>query len=214
MISFVLMTALTLSPIPTGIVITEVQIRSESRITIFNPGTEDLDVSGFRLRRRSSTGREYSVRVFPRGSIIIAGGYFTWSNSKDDRHLDIGADVWSTALLSNNNSIALVSPKGDIIDSVAWGSGKNQFLSGEPIPLNPSEGQIIRRIFSDEGYRSTGDNSDDFELYPGIKLDVPRDTHIRTWTKERNDGTSPIAIGSGIAILSALSILMLKRAIF
>ena len=208
------MTALTLSPTPTGIVITEVQIRNESRIIIFNPGTENLDVSEFRLRRKSSTGREYSIRVFPRGSIIVAGGYLTWSNSKDDRHLDIGADVWSTALLSNNNSIALVSPKGDIIDSVAWGSGENQFFSGEPIPLNPSEGQIIRRIFLNESYRSTGDNSNDFELYPGIKLDAPKDTHIRTWTKERNDDTSPVAIGGGVAILSALSILMLKRAIF
>lgn len=208
------MTALTLSPISTDIVITEVQIRSESRITIFNPGTKDLDISGFRLRRKSSTGREHSVRVFPRGSVIVAGGYFTWSNSKDDRHLDIGADVWSTALLSNNNSISLVSPRGDIIDSVAWGSGKDQFLSGEAISLNPSEGQIIRRIFLDEGYRSTGDNSNDFELYPGTKLDVLKDTDIRTWTKERNDDTSPVAIGGGVAILSTLSILMLKRAIF
>lgn len=209
-----MMTAAALFPTPNGPIITEVQIRNESQITIFNPGTEDLDISGFKLRKRSSTGKEYSVRVFPQESAVVAGGSFIWSNSKGDRHLNIGADVRSTATISNDNSIALVSPEGDIVDSVAWGNGDDQFLSGSPIPSNPSEGQIIRRIASDDGYRSTGDNSKDFELYPGTRSDLSNDYLIRTWTGEEDESASPVVVGSGIAVFSALSILMLKRTIF
>ena len=214
MIFIILMAATALFPTPTGLIITEIQIHGEDQVTIFNPGTENLDISGFRLRKRSSTGKESSVRVFPKESEIVAGGSFIWSNSKNNHHLKIGADVWSRATISNNNSIALISPEGDIVDSVAWGEGTDQFLSGKPIFSNPSEDQIIRRRTSDEGYHLTGDNSKDFELYPGVKFNLLNNSSIRRWTREKDEGTSPIALGGGIAILSALSILILKRSIF
>lgn len=211
MIPIILITAMVLSPTPV-LIITEVQVHGESHIKIFNPGTEDLDISGFRLRKKTASGRESSIRVFPKESTITAGGYFTWANSKNNHHLKIEADVWSKTGISDNNNIALVSPEGDILDSVAWGKGDNQFLSGKPIP-NPSKDQIIRRISSDEKYQITGDNLSDFELYPGIKSDISESEFIQTWTGE-NSKTSPIIIGVGVAILSLLSILILRRAIY
>ncbi len=212
----ILATALALAS--TGnLMITEVQIRgdspSESHITIFNQSNNDIDISGFKIRKKSSTGREYSVRVFPKENKIFAGGYFTWSNSRNDYHLKIDADTWSTAGISNDNSIGLFSPSNKIIDSLAWGDGDGQFLSGSPIPVNPNNDQIIKRKTFEGRYENTGDNSADFFLYPETIIDIMESDLIQHRSQEKRDNQSPVAIGAGIVILSSFSILMLKKSI-
>ena len=53
------------------LLIVEVQIAGEKAnndfIKIYNPTDSDLDISGYKLRKRSSTGGESSIRVFPEG---------------------------------------------------------------------------------------------------------------------------------------------------
>ncbi len=214
--SIILVTALAL--VSTGnLMITEVQIRSdspnESHITIFNQSDDDIDISGFKIRKKSSTGREYSVRVFPKESKISAGGYFTWSNSRNDYHLKIDADTWSTAGISNDNSIAIFSPSNEIIDSLAWGDGDGQFLLGSPIPVNPNNDQIIKRKISEGRYENTGDNSTDFFLYPETIIKMAESDLIQYRSQEKREERSPVAIGASIAIFSSFSILMLKKSI-
>ncbi len=200
-----------------NLIFTEIQIRGESPdesyITIFNHGSINLDISGFKLRKRSSTGKEYSIRVFPQGSIIQSKEYFTWSNSKNDYHLDINADIWSTAGISNNNSIAILSPEGKIIDSLAWGNGENQFLKGSPLPSNPEKNQIIKRIFLNSEYRDTGDNSVDFRFDPEITINIPESNFVLKRQEKIRRDPHPITSGAGIALISALSILMLKKSL-
>lgn len=199
------------------IIITEVQVRGESPdesyITIFNQGDSDINISKFKLRKRSSTGKESSIRVFPYESIILSKGYFKWANSRNNHHLDIEADVWSTAGISANNSIALLSPENKIIDSLSWGSGKSQFLLGPSLAQNPENHQIIKRISSMSGYQNTKDNYKDFQLDPEIDLNIPESKFIETQIKIDQSNTSPITSGVGIAVLSALSILILKKSL-
>ncbi len=209
-IPFILATSMTVVP-PTGPMITEIQIRGDSHIVLYHQDDNDIDISGFKLRKRSSTGKEYSVRVFPQGSIIPANGHFVWANSKNDHHLSVGADVWSTAGISRDNSVALISSSGDIVDSVAWGVGEDQFgLNALP---NPAEGQIIKRLSSDGGYLRTGDVLTDFFLHPDIGSGFPEVIDMTKRSQERERKISPIATGAGIALLSSISILALKRSL-
>ncbi|MDI6602580.1 MAG: lamin tail domain-containing protein [Patescibacteria group bacterium] len=155
-----------------NLLIVEVQIAGEKInddndfIKIHNHSDYDLDISGYKLRKRTSTGKESSIRVFPNGSKIPAKGYFLWANSKNDFHLTIGADIWNKAYLAKNNSIALLSPEGIILDALAWGESQNPFVLGSPFPENPGPNQRLKRKQINGIYQDTNNNSQDFYLYP------------------------------------------------
>ncbi len=199
-----------------NIMITEVQIKGEttnqSHIEIFNPNSYDLDLSGYRLRKRSSTGKEYSIRVFPKGVVIKARDYLLWANSRDDYHLKVNADLSSSATISNNNSIALFTPEGEVVDSVAWGQGTDQFVMGSPVNFNPSRNNGIRRIEDENGYLNNGDNSLDFRVEPETLIEVPS-TSIKTERLGREEKSQAPMIAFGLALTSSLLILALKRSI-
>ncbi len=197
-----------------GIIISEIQIEGESvnecYIKLYNPLQRNIDVSGYNLRKKTSTGTDGSVRVFPAESIIKADGYFLWASSREgDFPSKVGADVSSTQYLSSNNSIALFDDNGLLIDAVAWGDGENQYFKGKPLE-NPKKGQIIKRVKDSGSYIRTGDNSLDFYTYPPLALPLKVDG-------ERIDDKKEKKI-SGIFLLSlfpslffGLLIIYLKR---
>lgn len=152
------------------LLIVEVQITgdisSNDFIKIYNPAGQDINVSGYKLRKRVSTGSESSLRVFPKESLIKANGYFIWANSKENFYLTLGANVWSTDTLTKNNSIALFNQEGVIIDALAWGKSQNPFLKGSPFPENPESNQKLKRKQTGGIYQDTNNNAQDFYLNP------------------------------------------------
>ena len=156
---------------PPKILITEIQIKTATSsnydfVELYNPITSSLDISGFQLKKRTSGGKEYSVRVFPSGSSISPEDYFLWANSEYASSTQIPADVTSTQTLAGNNSLGLFDREGNVIDQVAWGSSTNPFVETAPFPENPEETQTLGRKFDnqDNNYLDTDDNSQDFEL--------------------------------------------------
>lgn len=152
------------------LLIVEVQIASEISsndfIKIYNPTDADLDISGYKLRKRSSTGSESSIRVFPGESLIKAKDYFLWANSNESFASSTNADTWSTAFLAKNNSLALFDSEGNIIDALAWGESESPFVEGLPYPENPDKNQKLERKKTDSVYQDMNDNSQDFYLNP------------------------------------------------
>lgn len=150
-----------------ALMITEVQISGDQAdhdyVKIYNHG-KDLDVSGFQLKKKSSTGREYSLRVFPKGTFIGEMEYLVWANSTNDFAKSIEANLSSKANLSKDNSIALFDSSGNIISALAWGSGQDQFIEGFVAVDNPEKNQLIKRRKIDDKYQSTQSNKDDFYL--------------------------------------------------
>lgn len=144
-----------------GLLVVEVQIEGENAandyIKIYNQSEEEVNVKGYKLRKRTSSGNEYSVRVFPKG-VILPKDYFTWANSKSDFHLSVGADIWSTAEIAKNNSIALFDDNDKLLDAVSWGDNSKPF-NKKGIPGNPRK---ITRKKNLNGYQNTKDNSRDF----------------------------------------------------
>ncbi len=194
------------------LIIVEVQVRketpSQSYIKIYNQNTKEKDISGFRLVKKSSTGREYSIRVFPNESFISGNGYFKWANSRDDYHFLVNADAKSTAEISSDNSVALISKDGNVIDSLAWGKGKNQFISKNPFPFNPQEKELIKRVKESGIYKNTKDNSVDFYIFPERNvLKTNPQEHVSNLKKETE---LPIKKGVSIAVFLSVLFLILK----
>jgi hypothetical protein len=177
------------TPAPTHPVIFEVQTTAgpgnttNDYIKILNPTSSTIDISNWKLRKRTSSGSESSVRVFPStgsgqvssGLAIAPGGYFVWANSSDGFADTLGANVSSTATIADDTSIALEDSTDAIIDALAWGSGlTNPFVEGSAFPQNPGVGPSASSGVSQKLTRKTDpatrfvidsdDNSADFEL--------------------------------------------------
>lgn len=152
------------------ILITEIQIEGKESffdfIEIYNPNAFSVNISNFQLKKKSSSGAEYSIRVFPEGSVILAKDYFLWINSDYASFSQILVDVSSAQTLAKDNSIALFDKKKNIIDSLAWGSSSNPFLEGMAFVENPVENQSLGRKWDKESqnYQDTENNYQDFEI--------------------------------------------------
>jgi hypothetical protein len=150
------------------LVIAAVQIvgvaANDDFVKMYNPTPNAVDLSGFKLRKRSSTGTDSSLREFPKGSTIAPGGYFVWASSSNGFAQSIGADASSTGTLAANNSVALFDGSEVQIDAVAWGTGTNQYVEGAPYPDSPPASQVLERKFVTGAVIDTDNNAADFTL--------------------------------------------------
>jgi predicted extracellular nuclease len=196
-----------------GIIITEIQIEGESAnecfIKIYNPENKEIDISGYKLRKKTSSGTDSSIRVFPKGSFIKSNSFFLWGSSKEKSYPEkIGADVSSIQTLSKNNSIALLNKEGELIDAVSWGEGENAYILGNPLE-NPENGQIIKRKIDNKKYLQTEDNFFDFYLYPPTTS--PSQIEKTYSEKEEKKNKSPLFISFLSSIIIASIVLYLKK---
>lgn len=169
---------------PPKILISEIQIDTTTSssydfVELYNPNNFDIDISGFQLKKKASTGSETSIRVFSTGSKILAQSYFLWANSNYALSGLISADATSTQTLAKNNSLALFDKNGNLLDAVAWGSSTNPFVKGSPFSQNPEKNQSLgRKWIEGTGYQDTDNNSVDFEIQsptPKAKNETFRD---------------------------------------
>lgn len=192
-----------------ALLIVEVQIAGDSSdndfIKIYNQSDNSFDISGYKLKKRSSNGKEYSIIVIGktqanfRNTIIPARGYFLWANSKDDFYSTIRADVWSKATLARNNSIALLNPEGLILDALAWGESQNPFVKGSPFPENPVANQQLKRKKANGNYQNTNNNNQDFYLFPSSES-AGEKTPQQIESSSKDDSIKEKVYPSGIII--------------
>jgi hypothetical protein len=150
------------------IVIAAVQIAgavsTNDFVKLYNPSSVAVDMGGWKLRKKSQTGVDYSLRTIPVDMTIAPGGYFVWANSAGGFSTSIGADVSSTETLASNNSVALTDADGNLVDALAWGTGTGQYGEGAPYPDNPAAEQVLARKTAGGAPTDTGNNADDFVL--------------------------------------------------
>lgn len=196
---FVFLLFPSLSLASSHLLIVEVQIQGEESsndfIKIYNPTENNIDITGFQLKKRSSTGKEYSLRVFPKGSEIPAYGYFIWANSKNNFAQTIGANIESTATLSKNNSIALLDKEKNIVDALCWGTPQNPFQEGECFSENPGKNQRLIRKKTNGKFQDTNNNKNDFFLSPSQESPETKEEEIQKEESIFTTSTSsPVAI--------------------
>lgn len=132
------------------VVISEVQVRGTSTLNdfveLYNPTGEAVDLGGWKLRKKSSTGTESSVIVFAEGASISAHSFFLWANSLEGYAESLAADASTTQTLAPDNSVVFKTGGDEVVDQVAWGSGGGmQFVERAPFAQNPGQHQSIER---------------------------------------------------------------------
>lgn len=129
-----------------SLIISAVQIAGDDAnddfIEIYNPSCDDVDISGWKIRKKTASGAESSIKVISGGTTIKAKSYFLWSNSGFAEK--IGADQSTGAILSDNYSVALVSDN-EVVDSITWGSNTNPFSGSFLYPENLEKYQALFR---------------------------------------------------------------------
>lgn len=135
-------------------------------IKLYNSSDTAADLGGWKLRKRTQSGSESSIKEIPSGTTLPPRSYFIWANSDNGFAASLGAQISSTASISDNNSIALLTKAGVISDALAWGKDLvNPFVEGSPYPTDPAAGQVlIRKTASGQDLVDTDQNSSDFSL--------------------------------------------------
>ena len=151
------------------IVITVIQIAGTASTNDFvklrNVTGHAVDMSGWRLRKKSGTGVDASIKVFAAGTSLAVADDFIWANSTGGFSDSIGADAASTQTLAADNSVGLFDANGILVDAVAWGTGIDQYGEGPPFSDNPAVGQLLtRRTGADGIVVDSRNNANDFIL--------------------------------------------------
>ncbi|MEI7424880.1 MAG: lamin tail domain-containing protein, partial [Candidatus Staskawiczbacteria bacterium] len=145
------------------ILISEVQTLPIDKrfIELYNPNNKNIDLTGWYLQRKDKNDTSWSSLVSSTnfsGKMIPANGYFLIAREIPS------IDIITNITLTNDNSIALKNPNGEISDKLGFGSAMDpEALSTE----NPTTGKSIgRKVISLEGSlteQETDNNLNDFE---------------------------------------------------
>lgn len=144
---------------PAHVLISEVMAGAEGNakyefIEIYNPSSEAVDLTGWTIKKKSSTGKESTLVSSSHfdGKNIRAGGYFLLANETGYNGNAPADLLWpsSYTLAYTNNGITLLNQKGEAADAVNWSeipAGKSfsraswtggDFIISDPTPQNSS----------------------------------------------------------------------------
>lgn len=167
------------------IVISQVQIAgttaTDEFIEIFNPTNQIIDLTGYRLSKKVSSGAQSTLIASMSGTInpdsyLLLGHTNYLGSTTSDK-------TYSANSVTADNVVILYSDSGTtIVDKVGFGTP----FESETLPYsnNPTAGQSIRRINNID----TDNNLIDFEL---LQVSNPRNSNYATAT------TTPTASPSG-----------------
>ena len=143
------------------ILISEVQISpiAQRFIELYNPNSTDIYLGGWYLQRKDSNDSSWGSLV---SSTSFAGGTITANSYLLISRQVVGSDMFSDITLSNDNSLALKNPNGEISDKLGFGNSIDPELQST---VNPVTGQSIgRKVLADGTEQDTDNNSADFEI--------------------------------------------------
>mgnify|MGYP000265230913 CR=1 FL=1 len=136
------------------IIIREIQIAgastSDEFIELENTTDRTIDINDWKLRKRTQSGAESSIKDFSLGAgfslDIPSHGTLLWTNSAGAFQALTDKRFASTASLTDNNSIALFDDKGALIDAITYGTSHAKPFSGSAVAtINPTKGQSLTR---------------------------------------------------------------------
>jgi hypothetical protein len=196
-----------LSATAANVVISEVKTTGGTGLTghdfveLYNPTDIEINLNGWEVRKRVSTGTESLLFSVSEDLIISAHGFFLWASTDDGFNETVGADIGNGNNIASDNSIILLDSADTEIDKVAWGEGTNQFVETSPFPENPvGSGSIERKACpgstaenmadgdsANGNAEDTNDNSSDFLLR---NVSDPQNSSTETEVPNCDQGSS------------------------
>ncbi len=182
-VAFIFLFVLSLSPVSSAvnhIVISQVQIEgttaADEFVELYNPTAQDVDLSGFRLTRKTSSGTQGNLVASLSGT-IKARSYFLitpQSGYTGSSAADLEYSV-ASAPLASDNTIIIYSDEGvSVVDKVGMGDASDFEASTTAVP---GPGESIARMIDDTGGNGldTDNNENDFEL---SQVSNPRNSSV------------------------------------
>lgn len=149
-----------------NILISEIRVYpSENRfIELYNPNSGSVDLTGWSIKKKTSSGKEYSLVASSRfeGKFILPQSYFLLANEEEYQG-SIAADVfWAKSNnIAKDNTIILYDNNQSAVDIAGFGLS---FGCESMCALNPDENHSISRRFENNIFVDTGNNNADFEI--------------------------------------------------
>lgn len=132
-------------------------------IELYNRTGNDIDLTGFSLKKKTSGGTESSlVSASKMSGVIPAYGFFLISSQKFKDA--IAADLaysGATYYISANNTILLYNKDGNLLDKVGYGNANDYETA---TTTNPENDKSISRVIVDSVITDTDNNFNDFEI--------------------------------------------------
>jgi len=155
---------------PKHILIAAVQIMgassSNDMVKLYNPNADAVDMTGWKLHKKSQTGTDYPLKNFLQEAPLPPEAGLS-GRIQQAGFLSRSAQMYR-APKRCRLTIAwrFLDSAGNIIDAVAWGTGTDQYGEGDPYSTDPVANQILvrRSVGSAGGVADTGSNINDFSL--------------------------------------------------
>ena len=170
----------------TPVILSEVMIAGTSEkdefIELYNQSSSSVSLKDWKVVRRTKTGTTNSSikSSFTSSDVIPAGGFYLLTHPDALSGLATIKDTAfiSSATLTSDNSLALIDPTSNIVDSVAWGGGHAASLPSLPPLHNPEKKKSLLRnlatLLWEESDTPTPTNSD------GVSYAFPPDPIVPT----------------------------------
>jgi len=130
-------------------------------IELYNPNSNDIDLTDWYIQRRTATGSDFNSFVSKThfANRIIPAKSFLVIAHKSIIQADI---ILPELTLTDSNTIQLKNASGTIVDKVGWGDTLS--FRGINPASNPSQQQSIQRRIINGVFVNTNNNIEDFEL--------------------------------------------------
>lgn len=164
--------AQTSSLAPNHVLISEIQttgvggLTDQEFVEIFNPTSETVDLTNWKLQYSSSTGTSWSNKVTLSG-LLYSGGTILMSSTNyltEDSDFSFtpgfkmeAGHVRLTKPINNSSSI-------EVVDLLGWGTAAHPELN--PAEYAPAGSSMERKVDADNIYIDTDNNKEDFEIIP------------------------------------------------
>ena len=127
---------------------TEGNTTHEDFVEIRNDEDCALDLSGWKLKKRTKSGAEYSIKSFDKTAAILPPGEtLLWANSENNFADTLHASEQSGETIANdNNALALIDTDDIVVDSLSWGTVGKPFRNDEPNVRNLKAHEMIVRL--------------------------------------------------------------------
>ncbi len=147
------------------VLISEVQISGETDaqqefVELYNPNDQEIDLTDWYLQRKTKTADSFSSFASSTlfiGKKISAKGYFLIARDGTN----YASNITVTSALTDDNSLALKNPNGEISDKVGFGNASDFEIASA---INPPADQSIGRKFVDNNEVDADNNLVDFEI--------------------------------------------------